>query len=821
MPRSRRGRSRGGGGRIRVHERTVDDEAELIGGAIELSAEHRNDIVETEQMDMADKTRREYRNRIKRIYMWLRNSTDYTGYFEQGTRLVTQAKKEDPVKFHHTNDRDLIYNGLNVMVIKAFLSEVKKKKVDDDGNILTLSSVSDLKKYDDAIKWGSRIAGEPLPSSYYRDIDAFIQAYKKEYKAAAKEGKTDTQEADPITVALFRLICQWAVEEGNMYVWVFSLAMWNLMSRSISVGQLSLHNIKSGCSDSIKFKYDETKADKTGEFVQEKNCYANPVEANLCFFLSLGVWISVGAERLEGTEKLFIMPGSKAGSASQRYCTQLSELVVRHYKQAKHHLRVSHFNAHGIRKGSGSHASSATTSPPSFVSVAARGEWSMGKILDVYFRFAMGGDQYLGRILSLLDPAKDTFAMLPPHWKDPTHPTVLLGIKIAFRDVLAEHEETNHDPTGLLSLLLASMVHHSTWLLEMCSEHPDHPFHAIPILNHEILSVLKNEHLTLEPSPHVPIATGVPPHVAHSRDIKEVKVLCTETKDAVTDFRADLKASVSDAVDAKVRAEGGVNQSVLQNSLDGLKEELFERLESLAFQSSNTAPALEGIASSIDPVARFAGPFEFKYRGSSWPVPESFQFASGLTRLNGWRQWLLGSVHFDGGQLWRLKPHRKFSGRDLHSKALQDVYRSEWKPIFGAMMEAPGLHIPRRDDIGENFVQSSYTIATDHLKSRFSYIFRKSAGIVSSYTIGTWSHKIKPHVVRKYGTESDLARLPPATPRNNPHRTKRTFTHQRRRQVRKVARAGAGKRATMALVESDEEEGDGKREEEANLRTSS
>ena len=57
--------------------------------------------------------------------------------------------------------------------------------------------------------------------------------------------------------------------------------MWNLMSRSISVDQLSLHNIKSGASDSIKFKCDETKADKTGEFVQEKNCYTNLVEASV------------------------------------------------------------------------------------------------------------------------------------------------------------------------------------------------------------------------------------------------------------------------------------------------------------------------------------------------------------------------------------------------------------------------------------------------------------------------------------------------------------------------------------------------------------
>ena len=63
-------------------------------------------------------------------------------------------------------------------------------------------------------------------------------------------------------------------------------------------------------------------------------------------------------------------------------------------------------------------------------------------------------------------------------------------------------------------------------------------------------------------------------------------------------------------------------------------------------------------------------------------------------------------------------------------------------------------------------------------------------------------------MVRKYGTASDVARLSPTTPRNNPHRTKRTSTQQRRHQVRKVAKAGTGKRAAMALVESDEEEGD-------------
>ena len=511
MPRGRGTQS----GRIHLHQRDTDDVSQLIHANMAINAEHAAAINETNNKEMDDKTRKEYRNRIRHIYTWWMEH--YPDYFEVGTRVLPVVEKEDRVKFHHTNDRDIIYTGLNVSLVMAFLSFKKTKTVKADGTKI-MSSTSDIKKYNDAIKWGAKRAGQSLPSSYYTQIESFILSYKKEHQQAQKEGRTDDQEADPITSTLFRMICFWAVEEGNIFVWVFSLAMWHLMSRSISIDSLAFHNIKSGTSDSIKFKFDETKADKTGEFTQEKNCYANPLTAHLCYFLSLGCWISLNAKRLATTEKLFLSPGTKNGSASQRYCTQLSEMVMRHQDVAKCHLRLSHFNAHGLRKGSGSHASSATTLPPSFVAVAARGEWSIGKILDVYFKFALGGDQYLGRILALLDPNDTSFSILPPHWIDPAHPSVIHGIRVCFGDVVTVHSGTNHDPSGLLLLLLASMVHHSDWLIGICSRYPSHPFHSLPLLNdNQLLTELKRL-VTLEPNNHVPIATGVPPHVSHSRD---------------------------------------------------------------------------------------------------------------------------------------------------------------------------------------------------------------------------------------------------------------------------------------------------------------
>ena len=153
---------------------------------------------------------------------------------------------------------------------------------------MILASTNDIRKYDDAIKWGSARAKQALPSQYYREMEVFQAAYRKEHKGAQKDGRSDEQEADPICAALFRYICKWAVTGGNIFVWCFSLAMWNLMARSVSVDSLGFHHFRSGMTDSIKCKFDETKADKTDEFVQEKNCYANPYDPELCFISNPG-----------------------------------------------------------------------------------------------------------------------------------------------------------------------------------------------------------------------------------------------------------------------------------------------------------------------------------------------------------------------------------------------------------------------------------------------------------------------------------------------------------------------------------------------------
>ena len=122
-----------------------------------------------------------------------------------------------------------------------------------------------------------------------------------------KQGNTDEREADAISSTLLLLLVLSVVEEGNIFVWVFCLCMWHLISRSCDVDCLSFHIITHGILDSIILKYDETKMDKMGEFVQEKNVYSNPLagQGHLCFFTALGVYLSLHQGCLAETEKLF------------------------------------------------------------------------------------------------------------------------------------------------------------------------------------------------------------------------------------------------------------------------------------------------------------------------------------------------------------------------------------------------------------------------------------------------------------------------------------------------------------------------------------
>lgn len=234
------------GGRVLPHERETDD-APIIGADIVINKEHAAAVQATKQKEKKEKTRKEYRGRLGHLIDFFAHK--YRAYFDEGTYLLSEDQKNDPSKYYFFKNkngeikwfhRDLRYRGLNVSLVLAYLSS---KKIKANGKFI---SWSDLSKYGDAIKWGAKIAGERLPESFYVEMDGFIAAYKKEHTEAKKNGQVDEKASDPVNASLFTLILKWALESMNIFVWVFSLLMWHLMARSISVSSLGLHNIKRG-----------------------------------------------------------------------------------------------------------------------------------------------------------------------------------------------------------------------------------------------------------------------------------------------------------------------------------------------------------------------------------------------------------------------------------------------------------------------------------------------------------------------------------------------------------------------------------------------
>ena len=165
-----------------------------------------------------------------------------------------------------------------------------------------------------------------------------------------------------------------------------------------------------------------------------------------------------------------------------------------HNNVVMQYICKKHFHPHGLRKGSASFASSGTTCAPSIPSICNRSEWSMGKVLDVYWHFCNEGNHYLGRVLCGLDPNNETFSTLPPHFTVTgdlmSDPDIALAMDIMYRPIMeAYKDQVKLDPTGLLLLLLVSIVYHLDWLISETRTQPGHPFTHLAVLNNRPLKV--------------------------------------------------------------------------------------------------------------------------------------------------------------------------------------------------------------------------------------------------------------------------------------------------------------------------------------------
>ena len=742
--------------------------AEILGLDVEIQEGHQQSIQQTADHGISVSCMKDYRNRIKRMIVWIgENYAD--DYYPVGVVDVTDEQQADPRRHYYGKTHDLKYSGLNVEIIKAFLSTVKKK---ENGQFC---SFTNIRKFHDAILFGATEAREVLPQTYYTEMDRFLASYKKETCKARKEGKLDEQDSDPITFVLYHLICTWAIATGNVFVWVWTTLQWNCMARSISIDPLGFHNFKTGV-DSIKCTYDDSKTDKSGEKVSPKNLYSNPYDPKVCCFTSMGCWFAISKDSFNRNDKIFLGT-AQGGAAAHRYCTQLSEMLQAYMAKVNEFVRPGHASVHGIRKGSAVHSTSGTTFPPSMVAVARRGEWSQGVMFDIYFQFAEPGDQYLGRILAGLDPNQHNFDVLPPHFKEGMdNEFVHEAMMRCYGPILEQHDEV-HGVTSLLLLCLASVVHHSDYLREEIAKMPSHPFSLVPILNNDQLLNELKKLVTFE-STNGMVATGVPPHINQSRMIHEVLEITRQMHHDQKKHFDELKEVVKKAIEENDIEAGNITMPSITKKLDEGFEDIMSRLTEALDERLGPQPPADSSAATEEAVA--PGTLKlYSYSNRFYHVPQDWVFPSKPKLANAWDLWLLGqpALKSTDGTPTPIRPYRMLQPKMLQ-QSLANKLKLEWRPIMIMMEGAPGLVIPDdASEINSAFLTDSYKRGLEHVKSRASYIWSLQKSNINGWSIGEWCKHIKRSHILKHGNDEDKAHLAAATRHNQPH------SHQRKRKT--------------------------------------
>jgi hypothetical protein len=737
----------------------------IIGQDLQINAADLAAIQDTEAYEKMLGTMRNYRNRIQEICEWMQK--ECSDYVELGgVAPITDAQKRDRSFVAYKSTLDLNYNGLNVEFIKIFMSKRKKKEVNGTPKIY---SHGHIRKYRDAILWGAEKADQTLPTNFRPQMKRFLESYLKETKKAKQNNMLDEEESDPIPFGLYRKICSWSIKERELHVWVFTVVQWNCIARSVSIDQLGFHNLSAG-EDSIRVTYDMTKMDQGGKNVCPKNVFANPHDPAISFHYALGVWLSLIKDKLEVSEKFFSSGNAEQGQASQNYNKALVKLLKKRNDEVAEFVRVDHCNSHGNRKGGAIHVTTSTTHPPPMPSILIRGDWSMGKVLDIYWKFGDAGDCYAGRLLAGYSTDDPEFGTLPPHFGDDDDDGRLIeaineGIDVCFgADVCKKYK----DHTWLFHLLLASMVYHSDFTGEIIAEVPSHPFAGLAIRQATELSTYLKKYISIKPS-HKMKATGVPPHV------KQLELLRGLTEHAMSSLRVvsslvpHIQSGITDAIENAAIRGGHVTPKLLQTLLSQVTEKIDGLDKKFQGYLLEGVPQRQERAQATGATALFdssSSPDQWRYcyGGRFYCVPKGFELPTKLKLRAAFGLWINGdpsrkSYQKPPGRIEEvltvtpIKPYRLIQSGML-PKDVSSKFRVSWMPIL-KMMTSGGNNLPA--SATGQALDELYKQGLERIRHFAEYVFLE--GGFANRAVSTWSRMITPSAIAKHGTDADKARL--------------------------------------------------------------
>ena len=728
-------------------------------------------IAKTKLKVLGPKTRDDYIRRLNLFKAWIaeHHSEHEPRQVLPGASRVTSSKgKESPghINYAHLDHKLFeVYLGLAQVVTKV--KNVRVRVGDgtfrvDRVTVQTHASDSTVRKPYDAIMHFARELELHAPAEFVTQTLSILKCNKKEIDSARQDGQYDDTSADPLPTRLYMWLLMHAYTAFSLFFGAWTCWQWNCIARGINMQTLH-YKCLSVRNDSLHVEFPKTKTSKGEKVVYPKHVFANPLRVELCPVTWLGIYVCCNPE-VNATGQVFL--GGDA--ASVKYATTLKSILQEHQDMVEgmggNVERLS--RKHCIRKGAGTAAAASSTAAPSIVSIVRRGDWSLGKVLDLYLRWADGGDQYCGRIMTLLNPDTAEFATLPPFFKEGT------GIELIHK-VLEEVFGTGENsvltrfPTmrPVLIMCLASMVHHADTIKEMLDKNVRlwgptfgsrvpgsedyvgvHPLmQQVKLFRSASLLGLRGT-TSLDPKDRqAPRATGVPPFVMNIKKLEDILVVAKKNAETLANLGTTLTTSFGAFLEARARSDGIVTTASMNTQFQKLEMQMTkmtESIQTLSLAGAQRQPT-EPVAPHFNAMLGMAG-------GRLTVLPPGYKFPSPTLRV-GWEMWLTGD------EVNKIPALRNVSRGNVSGSSNKDIFK-RWTSIFRFMERGLASVVPS-NAVDSRFVESSYKQAMVFLKSRLQYMFKKPACL--QLKVGTWAKSIKNSEIWSNGTEADKAHLPP------------------------------------------------------------
>ena len=465
-------------------------------------------------------------------------------------------------------------------------------------------------------------------------------------------------------------------------------------------------------------------------------------------------------------------------------------------------IRADHVNAHGIRKGSATEAT-ANTAEASLASIFHRGEWSLGIVLDIYWKYAQRGDQVLGRMLAGLSPESPDFDVLPPHFTvDESNEYLKKAMKVCFGKVIEVEDrrtgEGNNFVRGILMRCLASIIFHLPKIQGMIARVDGHEWSSLPLFlnNDQLLNKLK-ELVTTDPTPGIcEKATGA---ATNTLLIKSVHKLINafdkyekerlDIGQKLDNIKEVVNKSVNEAIEEREMQNGNLTYQNFTNKLNEIQTEQANMSKTLL---ENAVEEMRNIINggeqtindnsvtltqenlSVDSESAFRS---YSHNGSmkTYYTPLGYDLSRKTSLRSAFEFWMNGDQSYksfqDGSVVYQ--PVRPFL-----LWTVDNIPGDLWKKfnvgyaILKTCMESPSLVAltslvkQKGGKFTDQEINQYYDISLQYILNRVEYIKNKN---FSKWTVTTWSRNILRSSIMKHGTEEDKQRLPEETRYNQSH----------------------------------------------------